>query len=229
MQKIRLQFFGGSGASADLADGPTPGSGGGKDAKYGQPNTPQVPTAPTIRMQIGAKGEKISPAEALRNVNPDRRAIDGMDYEDYTSNCQRCVIAYELNRRGYKVEAEATYEHDTYPSMRRYLKAFKGAKTQDVGATTIKKLDSNVEKTIKEWGNNSRGIVHVTGNGGGHVFNVEYSGGKIRYYDAQTGVKYDPKRVWNNVNKKTVALTRVDNLALADDVRYLVRKQNKRK
>lgn len=231
MIKYNLQFFGGNGAasSSNMKDGPIPGGrSGGSGLNYMQPNTPQNrPPAPTIEGQIGQMGKPQTPSEAMERVNPDRRAIDAMSYEDYTSNCQRCVVAYELNRRGYNVEAEATFENDPYPRAGHWMTAFKGAQAESVGATTNNKVNKNIESKMSNWGNGSRAIVRVQGNGGGHVFNVEYRRGKLEYYDAQTNTRYDPKRVFNHVNKRAVQIVRTDNLPLGDNVRDMVRKSRK--
>lgn len=226
MIRVNLQFFGGRGASSGgLSDGPTPGGGGGRNAKYGQPNTPQMrPPAPTIQGQIGEQGKPQTPAEAMKRTNPDINAVDAMSYEDYTSNCQRCVVAYELNRRGYNVEAESTWNNDPYPRAGHWMTAFDGAKRESVGATTNNKVNSNIQNKMSNWGNGSRAVVAVNNSSGGHVFNVEYTGGKLRYYDAQTNTRYDPKRVFNHVNKQNVSIVRVDNLKIGDNVRDMVRK-----
>ena len=222
MIDFNLQLFGGRGADGGLGDGPRGGNGDGK--KYGQPNTPIVPPSPSIIQQIGEKGAPISPIDAIRSINPDRDE----EYGDYSENCQRCVVAYELNRRGYKVEASETYKNDPYPSGNKWLNAFKGGKLVNVGAITNNKVNDNIMKNMKGWGNGSRAIVKVRYNStSGHVFNVEYSGGKLRYYDAQTGVRYDPARVFNHVVRKDVQIVRVDNLALNDDVRNMVRKKRR--
>ena len=222
---LNLQYFGGRGASADggLSDGPTGGGRGNGETKYGQPNTPLVPPAPTIEMQIGQKGKAISANEAIKTINPDR----DVEWGDYSENCQRCVVAYELNRRGYRVEASETGPNDIYPVAGNWMRAFKNAKETLVGARTNDKVNKNILSNMKEWGNGSRAIVEVVYPGGrtGHVFNVEYTGGKLRYYDAQTGDKYDPKRVFNHVVKERVSIVRSDNLALNDDVRNMVRKK----
>lgn len=228
--EMNLQFFGGrgSGSGGGLEDGPTPGGGGGSEARYGQPHTPQMrPPAPTIEGQIGTQGKPQSPSEAMERVNPDRRALDAMSYEDYTSNCQRCVVAYELNRRGYNVEAEATFQNDPYPRGNHWMTAFEGAKSEAVGATTNNKVNSNIQSKMSDWGNGSRAIVQVNNARGGHVFNVEYRNGKLNYYDAQTNSRYDPKRVFNHVDKREVRIVRTDNLAIADNVRDMVRKSRK--
>lgn len=229
MIELNLQYFGGRGAgsSGGLSDGPTPGGGGGGKGKYGQPNTPVMrPPAPTIEGQIGAKGKPQTPAAAMERTNPDIKALDAMTYEDYTSNCQRCVVAYELNRRGYNVEAESTFQNDPYPRG-RWMTAFKGAKSESVGASTNDKVNKNIESKMSSWGNGSRAVVQVSKGQNGHVFNVEYSGKKLKYYDAQTNERYDPKRVFAHVNKQAVKIVRVDNLDLGDNVRDMVRKSRK--
>lgn len=217
--------MGGRGSSSSsLSDGPIPGGGGGSGARYGQPNTPQVPPAPTIAGQIGAKGAPQSPEKAMERTNPDIRALDAMDYEDYQSNCQRCVVAYELNRRGYNVEAEATFPNDPYPSGGHWMTAFNGAKSESVGATTTAKVNKNIEAKMSGWGDGSRAVVRVRSGSGGHVFNAEYRRGKVSYYDAQVNRRYDPKRVFNHVNKGAVEIVRVDNLSLGSNVKDMVRK-----
>lgn len=217
--------MGGRGSSSsNLADGPIPGGGGGNGAQYGQPNTPQMPPAPTIEGQIGGQGAPQSPSKAMERVNPDIKSVDAMNYEDYQSNCQRCVVAYELNRRGYNVEAEATYRNDPYPRGGQWMSAFQGAKSEGVGGTTNAKVNKNIQAKMAGWGDGSRGIVRVNNSRGGHVFNVEYRNGKLYYYDAQHNIRYDPARVFNHVNKKDVAIVRTDNLKLSDNVRHMVRK-----
>ena len=77
------------------------------------------------------------------------------------------------------------------------------------------------------WGEGSRAIVKVQYPGGnsGHVFNVEYHRGKLYYYDAQTGVSYKNRTVFDHVVKGNVQIVRSDNLDIADNVRDMVRKR----
>lgn len=208
-----------------LSDGPVPGGGGSGQKRYGQPHTPQMrPPAPTIEMHIGDKGRPHSPKVSMEKTNPDINAVDAMSYEDYQSNCQRCVVAYELNRRGYNVEAESTYANDPYPSGGHWLTAFVGAKSESVGASTTAAVNKKIQGKMSDWGDGSRGIVRVQGRGGGHVFNVEYHKGKLSYYDAQHNKQYDPKRVFNHVTRSKVQIVRTDNLAIGDNVRDMVRR-----
>ena len=226
--------MGGRGASSNrqdnLKDGPTPGGGSGGNLLYGQPNTPQMrPPAPTIRGQIGDKGRPQAPLNAMKGVNPDINALDAMDYADYQENCQRCVVAYELNRRGYNVEAEATGRRDPYPRNDLWMTAFNGAEKTPVGGRTTANVNNNISNEMSKWGDKSRAIVEIEGPKGGHVFNVEYRNGKLYYYDAQHNVQYDPKRVFDHCTRSTVQIVRVDNLDIGDNVRDMVRKsRNKR-
>ena len=216
--------MGGRGSGSGLKQSDGPRGGGGGDTKWNQPNTPQMrPPAPNIRGVIGAKGKPISATHAVKSINPFRDA----EYGDYSENCQRCVVAFELNRRGYKVEAEATWENDTYPRGNHWLSAFKGGKLEDVGARNTAAISKNVLSKMGSWGEGSRAIVKVQYPGGnsGHVFNVEYHRGKLYYYDAQTGVSYKNRTVFDHVVKGNVQIVRSDNLDIADNVRDMVRKR----
>ena len=164
----------------------------------------------------------MSPADALKKVNSYRDA----EYGDYSMNCQRCVVAYELNRRGYKVEAEATWDKDPYPSNNLWTRAFKNGKLEKVGGRSTSSVNKRITDKMKKWGNGSRGIVKVAYNSKeGHVFNVEYKRGKLYYYDAQTGVQYRNKTVFNHVKTQSVEVMRTDNLKINDSVRDMVRKR----
>lgn len=217
--------MGGRGSSSNLpeSDGPRGGGGGDNDILWNQPNTPQMrPPAPTIEGQLGKKGEAISAWEAATKVNPYRE----IEYGDYSMNCQRCVVAYELNRRGYKVEAEATYEKDPYPKRDKWATAFKGGKLENVGGRTTASINKKIEKLMSGWKNGSRAVVKVAYNSKeGHVFNVEYRNGKLSYYDAQTGNTYNNKTVFNYVKKDSVKIMRTDNLELSSNVKDMVRKR----
>lgn len=216
--------MGGRGATAPLSDGPR-GGGGNEDTKWGQPDAPvSRPPAPNIRGVIGAKGAPIAANKAVKEINPYR----DVEYGDYSKNCQRCVVAFELNRRGYKVEAEAAGgKLDPYPHNDYWMSAFQGGKLEHVGASSTAAVNNNITKKMSSWGEGSRGIVEVTypNSNRGHVFNVEYHRGEIYFYDAQTGVRYRKSTVFNHVEQGNVRIMRSDNLKIADNVRDMVRKR----
>ena len=128
------------------------------------------------------------------NVNVER-------YNDswaYRENCQRCVWAYEMQRRGYDVEALPTYKGDDLPSYGNWMGIVDGNLTREYigihyGQTkSNKSVVANATETMRGWGEGSRGIVRVcwSGTRNGHVINVEYKNGKITGYDAQSGKTY---------------------------------------
>jgi len=216
--------MGGRGASSESR--PKGGSGGqGRFSPYGVGDT--VPGAGGLKQAIGTKGKPYSIDNALKNVNPNFST----SYSEYSENCQRCVVAYELRRRGYNVTALPTYQGDTLPVVNaygngRWQMAFKGAKTINVGSTSHKKAQSNLEAKMKSFGNGSRAVVRIPG----HVFNCENIGGKIRYIDAQTGQKYTSKDVFSRLSStesKRVSIIRTDNLRISDRARQLVKKASK--
>lgn len=211
MLKLQLQLFGGRGAGSPEGDRPLGGGdGGGKDNFS---NGLGTLTDVSMADALGKQGKPYSVTNALKNVNPNysRR------YSDYSENCQRCVIAYEMRRRGYDVTALPTYQGDILPygtrdGYARWMGAFRGARAENVGATTSKKVQANLETKMKSWGAGSRGIVRIPG----HVFNVENQGGRIIYVEAQTGQRYTNKDVFGRIkgaNKlKSIQIVRVDNL-----------------
>ena len=191
-----------------------PLGGGGGNGNGIEPITvqPFAPNPQNLKAAIGQKGRSISVQEAAANANPfySTRGAEG----DFSENCQRCVVAYELRRRGYDVVALPTYAGDTLPSRGRWQGAFQKARTIDVGSSNPKTAQTNLESQMKSFGNGSRGVVRIPG----HVFNVENVGGKIRYVDAQTNTIYNSNNVFSRLGKKAVnvQLIRTDNLRISE-------------
>lgn len=173
---------------------------------------PFAPNPSELKAAIGEKGKPLSIEEAVKGANPfyNTSGAEG----DFSQNCQRCVVAYEMRRRGYDVVALPTYAGDKLPGGDRWAGAFQKAKHIKVGASTPQATQANLEKQMKSFGNGSRGIVKIPG----HVFNVENVGGKIRYVDAQTNTIYNSKNVFSRLGKSasSVELVRTDNLRLSD-------------
>ena len=215
--------MGGRGASSESRPS-AGGSGQDRFSPYGVGDT--VPGAGGLKQSIGTKGKPYSIDNALKNVNPNHSYA----YSEYSENCQRCVVAYELRRRGYNVTALPTYQGDTMPQGNirghgndRWQMAFKGAKQIKVGASTPKKTQSNLEAKMRSFGKGSRAVVRIPG----HVFNCENVNGKIVYVEAQTGKRYTSKNVFANLSSsqtKSVSIIRTDNLRISDRARQLVKK-----
>lgn len=202
---------------------------------------------------IGTKGNPKTIEEALENVNKanyDKARSEWRDNYDklhdqyqngeisksefnsryeqlnggYDINCQRCVWAYELQRRGYDVEALPNLEGDNPNSLSRGGNWMKLDKNSQGGIRLAefswynqesnKDASNNALKIMQGWGEGSRGIIRLgRKTGSGHVFNVEYSKGKVIAVDAQNGQKYTS--LWkaltqNKAVSYTVQLVRTD-------------------
>lgn len=178
----------------------------------------------TLKQALGVKGEPESIASAMRNANPHY----SRSYSEYSENCQRAVIAYELRRRGYKVYAQPTYKGDKMGKVvyvdrkngiykSRWTRAFSNAKTEYVGAGTGQKMIAKVDSKMAEYGNGSRAVLQVKWhNGGGHVFNLERQNGKTLYIDAQRNKRYTAAEIQKGVRPGSVNIIRTDNLRISD-------------
>lgn len=184
----------------------------------------------SLKEAIGPKGAPNSIAESVIKTNPHWNT----SYREFSENCQRCVVAYELNRRGYDVTALPTYKGDTLPKIAHYNPksgtfegrwkgAFRNAKTVDVGAKTEDGAVANIERAMKSYGSGSRAVVQIFyKGGGGHVFNVENQRGRIVYVEAQAGKMKSIERTMSSVDSTSVNLVRTDNLKLSDRARNFV-------
>ncbi len=235
MLEINLQFFGGRGASSSL---PTahPSGGGGGDSDIPWSSTVGMTEPDTMNEALGKQERPMTIYEAVSGANP---YYDG-SYREYSENCQRAVIATEARLRGYDVIAQPTYgdaktgEHtDKLPKVAHvnkdgstnsyWMGAFKGAKSEKVGAPTAKKTKANLENKMKEYGNGSRAIMRVQwSDGGGHVLNVVNKRGTIHYIDGQTGTRYLAKELYGSIKPGSTQLVRTDNLKFSNRVKKSV-------
>lgn len=172
---------------------PTAGGGSRDDEKVIGPRIPS-----TLKEALGDRGPMMSQAKASEGTNPHYNPR----YSAYSSNCQRCVLAYEARRRGYDVTALPTYRGDMLPAGRDYLRGLSSPNTVDVG-----KSRSRLEGQMAAYGNGARAIVHVRQGRNGHVFIAENVRGRINYVDPQTNKRY------SGINLKHVSgaqVTRID-------------------
>ena len=112
---------------------------------------------------LGPRGKQKTVDEALAGSNPHYR--EGREWQQ---NCQRCIYAYEMQRRGYDVEAlprifDGT---DRLPYMydkNGWLAVMDGAKAVDFPSrNTIQKMADQ----MANWGDGARAIVRVQWKGG---------------------------------------------------------------
>ncbi len=189
------------------------------------PNPYQIPN--TLEEAIGKQGVPLSEADAWFDANP----YYSDDYAEFSSNCQRCVYAYEMRRRGYNVEALPTYENDEMPRGGNWTQAMSGMTQVNVGKSTEAATLKSIESQMASWGEGSRGIIRLKWAGGnsGHVVNCEYSKGKLKVYDVQsnkrvTGTKY-LKDYLPYTTLSSTELFRTDNATPTDKMRYMVKQK----
>lgn len=202
-----------------------------------------------LRQAIGEQGKPMSVKEAKEGANPNW--ADDVRFRPYRDNCQRCVVAYELRRRGYDVEALPsttsvnTDADDLAKSAIWYDKngsrawqpklgsAFKGGKWLKVPHTPYAydadKQANSIESQLMKWGDGSRVIVVAAlANGGGHAFNVEYSGGKFHWVDSQAhdnnGKTATSRQVrkWFTDKVGMSTIMRTDDLRISDRTKKFV-------
>ncbi|MCH5277482.1 MAG: minor capsid protein [Desulfovibrionaceae bacterium] len=155
-------------------------------------STPQAPTPKPdpIEKMLGVKrGAPIKRTDALTHTNPDYRL--GTSYQ---KNCQRCVPAYELRRRGYPVQAlpqPNTQRNGT--SKRQFMTGSECFKNVDVrgrlgGKPKLTKADLLAElKTLPDGAR--AGIMWVWPGRtlDGHTIVCEKVGGALAFMDPQNG------------------------------------------
>ena len=200
--------------------------GGGGNAQPVAPTTPTTPVAPNqdlvdylTRTQTVAN----SPEMALERTNP-----HFSESRDYQENCQRCIWAYELQRRGYDVEALPTYKGDDLPRNGNWKGIIKNHDSwrneeyvgQRYGQTnSIKTEITNITDAMNNWGDGSRAVVRVAwkNSRSGHVYNIENRNGVIKAYDGQTGKNVNLREYLGKARRGYTSLVRTDNAEINMD------------
>ena len=156
----------------------------------------------------------------------------GMEWQ---FNCQRCVAAYELRRRGYDVTAlprpmvgnkpDYSDELPNRLSKNGWPHMFDGPVLESCKASTGERTRGKVEELMSSWGDGSRAIVRVQftkkNGGGGHVFIAEQRGGRTYFIDPQSD-DMDCSRYFSKVNRLETYCMRVDNKQATDLIKRAV-------
>lgn len=149
--------------------------------------------------------------DAMKNTNPNFN--QGIEYQ---INCQRCVYAYEMNRRGINCTAKPAIISgtDDYMTNNAWSHTMNGRRWSPVGSRSVSKTAKNIEDEMHKYGDGSRAIVCVIWKKGkmGHVFNVENAGGKIIYVDAQKGYRRDINKTLSAAKPTKTLILRIDDL-----------------
>lgn len=151
-------------------------------------------------------------ADCLRGLNP-HYATHALAY---TENCQRCVVAYEVRRRGYFTLAKPYLggRADLLPYMdaqHGWPAVFQGQTTADCSTLTQNQAQENVERQMRLFGNRSRAVVKVSWlhRSKGHLFMAENIDDAIYFVDPQTGDD-DVSRYFQHIDPNRVVLMRTD-------------------
>lgn len=145
---------------------------------------------------------------------------------EYMLNCQRCVAAYDMRRRGLKVEAKPNIsEYDALTD--NYTLPWKGSIM--VGCPSGSGLDK-IKSEMKAYGDGARAVVRVEWAdekyGNAHVFIAEQIGGKTVFLDPQSGER-DVSYYFNSVRSGTTTFIRIDNLDVTSYIKDCCKKVEK--
>lgn len=132
--------------------------------------------------------------------------------DEWTENCQRCVVAYEMRRRGLNVRAlPSTGVID--PVADNWREYFSG--TSFERCPTGNGRSDVIDKMLK-WGDGSRAIVYVCWrNGGAHGFCAENIGGNVVFVDPQSG-QYGCDSFFYKAGHGYTEIERVDGFPLSE-------------
>ena len=166
--------------------------------------------------------------EAAKAVNPNW----GKNGKQYTHNCQRCVIGFEEQMRGYDVEALAYQgKGDIMFENGRWMRMYEGQSWEINLGNRNKKVIENVKKQMEAWGEGARAICYVAWKGGdAHVFNLVQTKAGLLGVDAQSGrANYTLWEAYLNDAKPSMTMiSRVDGLREKDDIKLAVKKKGKK-
>ncbi|MDR1021037.1 MAG: hypothetical protein LBL73_09790 [Synergistaceae bacterium] len=161
------------------------------------------------------KGKPMDHEEALKGTNP---KYSRSSYA-YSHNCQRCVPAYELRRRGYNVTArpKPAGADPIYSNRHRGTNVWVDGNGNPLARIQVRGK-SGLEKALKAYPDNSRFSVGIEWKGRGrssHVFTAEKKGGKIYYYDPQDGTM-DASRCFQR--GENISYSRIDDAQFSPNI-----------
>lgn len=188
-----------------------------------------------IEQKIGIKrGEDMTFEEA----NELRGNIGYGEGREFSVNCQSCVVANELRRRGYDVtalpnlkkEGNIPYElsgktnwawidPETMQTPEKKQAGGQYVSGLDIKSRTLTQLNKELNELTKEAGRYHIDFMWKDGKGG-HIITVDrLENGSIRIYDPQIGRLGDWKVISKDISLKYgVNVLRVDNLLVNTDI-----------
>lgn len=200
------------------------------------PSKPILPTIPTdtpaganaasavskskatdaVERAVGVKkGTPFSIQEAAQYANPEYKAGGA-----YRENCQRCVAAYELRRRGYDVEALP--KNMSNDKIVWGSEIFNGYGTSLYTAGRAYKFDltaKQIKKELSDAPDGSRYSIYIRwkkSRNSAHVFVAEKDNGVVKYIDPQKG-KTNVSDYFERGQRKWFGFFRMDDKPITND------------
>lgn len=203
----------------------------GQQTSLGSANDGRPKNEPEFLKKFAYEGTPEFGDQVYKYVNPGYKTGEMV----YKENCQRCVIADEMQWRGYDVVAQAVNKNDPVDSRvdtcfevnaKEYKNDPFGFKLFESKST----LKKDLKAAFTEWGEDARAILRIKWkNGGGHFVTIRKDDGNIIIEDPQNGKKYDIDWLKTNLTSTrfTNWLMRVDNRPLTENVDYAVKNREK--
>ena len=196
-----------------------------REAILGAPAPVEPPLAPAIKAnaQIVAKavGVKLGAPMTFEQGNGMKGNPNYGKSRSFSVNCQSCVVANELRRRGMDVKATGFDESNSFQNFIRarwnLLWETPAGKPPKIRVLTNSKnsINESLESAMVE---NGRYFVVVAWKNEvtGHIFCAErVNGGELLFYDPQNGAKGDAVREYFSRAKRSAWCFRVDDCMIA--------------
>ena len=141
----------------------------------------------SVELALGiTKGKAFSIESSVKKANPNYSQGGA-----YTINCQRCVQAYELRRRGYNVEAmpKPPAAQNTVCWGSEVFNGYGKSRLDAVGAYTTGQSAKQVKAELAQAPDGARYSIYIQwkNSRSAHVFVAEKENGVVKYYDPQPG------------------------------------------
>lgn len=185
-------------------------------------STNELGYSQAIQDALGSQGKPMSMKSANIGANPN--LLKGARYQN---NCQRCVFAYLMRRKGYDVEARGATRNDPLANGASRKGNFfhimqnpKGGTFRNLMRyTTGGNHVTDIENQMAKWGDGAIAIISFgRPNGAGHVFCCEQKNGKTIFIDPQVHGMPNPysRGYLGGASAGTIRLMRVDDLEPTD-------------
>lgn len=134
----------------------------------------------------------------------------------YAENCQRCVPAYEMRRRGFDVSAKPS-ESGNDATANAWRDIFENAVWEKVGTNRKSTTVQNIIDNMEQYGDGARAEIYVVWQGGrsAHVFVAENEAGAVRFIDPQTN-STNVLHYFDSVMPTKTEMCRIDKLKTTD-------------